>query len=81
MSTVLSVENLSVSYRLPGGRLRAVRDVSLAVARGEVLGIMGESGCGKSTLAAAMIGLLPQGAEVDGGAIRLNGEDMLRLSP
>lgn len=81
MSAVLSVENLSVSYRLPGGRLRAVRDVSLAVARGEVLGIMGESGCGKSTLAAAMIGLLPPGAEVDGGAIRLNGEDMLRLSP
>lgn len=79
--TVLSVENLSVSYRIPGGKLRAVRDVSLGVQRGEVLGIMGESGCGKSTLAAAMIGLLPAGASVDEGAIRLNGADMLRLPP
>jgi len=77
--SLLSVEGLSVSYRVPGGRLQAVRDVSLAVGRGEVLGIMGESGCGKSTLAAAMIGLLPPGAEVAAGAIRLNGEDMLRL--
>lgn len=77
--SVLSVEDLSVSYHIPGGRLRAVRDVSLSVGRGEVLGIMGESGCGKSTLAAAMIGLLPAGASVDGGAIRLNGADMLRL--
>ncbi|NBE07529.1 ABC transporter ATP-binding protein [Paragemmobacter ruber] len=78
--SVLSVEGLSVSYRVLGGRLQAVRDVTLAVGRGEVLGIMGESGCGKSTLAAAMIGLLPQGAEVAAGAIRLNGTDMLRLS-
>jgi oligopeptide/dipeptide ABC transporter ATP-binding protein len=77
--SVLSVEGVSVNYRVPGGRLQAVRDVSLAVGRGEVLGIMGESGCGKSTLAAAMIGLLPPGAEVTAGAIRLNGEDMLRL--
>lgn len=77
--SLLSVEGLSVSYRVPGGRLQAVRDVSLAVARGEVLGIMGESGCGKSTLAAAMIGLLPPGAEVAAGAILLNGQDMLRL--
>lgn len=79
--SVLSVEGLSVSYRIPGGRLRAVRDVSLSVGRGEVLGIMGESGCGKSTLAAAMIGLLPGGATLECGAIRLMGDDLLRLSP
>lgn len=81
MSAVLSVESLSVSYRIPGGWLRAVRDVSLSVGKGEVLGIMGESGCGKSTLAAAMIGLLPPAARVEAGAIRLNGTDMLRLPP
>ncbi|MEI2805301.1 MAG: ABC transporter ATP-binding protein [Albidovulum sp.] len=79
---LLSVENLSVSYRLPeGGAVRAVRGVSLAVARGEVLGIMGESGSGKSTLAAAMINLLPPGARIEGGAVRLGGVDMLRLPP
>lgn len=77
---LLSVEGLSVSYRVPeGGDVRAVRGVSLAVARGEVLGIMGESGSGKSTLAAAMINLLPPGARIEGGAVRLGGVDMLRL--
>ncbi|WP_413871735.1 ABC transporter ATP-binding protein [Albidovulum sp.] len=77
---LLSVEGLSVSYRVPeGGDVRAVRGVSLAVARGEVLGIMGESGSGKSTLAAAMINLLPPGARIEGGAVRLGGADMLRL--
>ena len=81
MTIALSVENLSVSYRVPGGRLRALRDVSLRVAKGEVLGIMGESGCGKSTLAAAMIGLLPRGACVDGGTVHLNGKDLLHLPP
>ncbi|MDP3264608.1 MAG: ABC transporter ATP-binding protein [Tabrizicola sp.] len=81
MTVVLEVQNLSVAYAMPGGALQAVRDVSLSVARGEVLGIMGESGCGKSTLAAAMINLLPPAARVGQGAVRLNGTDMLRLAP
>jgi len=81
MSAPLSVENLSVVYRVAGGNLQAVRDVSLSVQRGEVLGIMGESGCGKSTLAAAMINLLPVGAEIRQGGVRINGTDMLKLPP
>ncbi|MDM7933578.1 ABC transporter ATP-binding protein [Tabrizicola sp.] len=81
MSAPLSVENLSVVYRVAGGILQAVRDVSLSVQRGEVLGIMGESGCGKSTLAAAMINLLPVGAEIRQGGVRINGTDMLKLPP
>ena len=75
----LSVEHLSVGYAAPGGTVQALRDVSLAVAKGEVLGIMGESGCGKSTLAAAMMNLLPAAARVTAGAVRLNGTDLLRL--
>jgi oligopeptide/dipeptide ABC transporter ATP-binding protein len=81
MTAILEVQNLSVSYAVPGGALQAVRDVSLSVEKGEVLGIMGESGCGKSTLAAAMINLLPVGARVRQGAVRLNGTDMFRLAP
>lgn len=81
MTASLTVEGLSVAYRVAGGSLQAVRDVSLSVQRGEVLGIMGESGCGKSTLAAAMINLLPPGAQVLAGAVCLNGTDLFRLSP
>lgn len=78
---VLSVENLSLSYRVPGGRVAALRAVSLSVRQGEVLGIAGESGCGKSTLAAAMVDLLGANAEVTSGAVYLKGRDILALPP
>ncbi len=79
LTPALSVEHLSVGYAAPGGMVQALRDVSLSVAKGEVLGIMGESGCGKSTLAAAMMNLLPVAARVTAGAVRLNGTDLMRL--
>jgi peptide/nickel transport system ATP-binding protein len=58
-ANVLSIENLSVEFRTPAGRLRALRDVSLEVPRGSVVGIVGESGCGKSTLINAVWGCSP----------------------
>src|SRR5271165_978557 len=56
-------------------RLQAVDDVSLSVARGETLGIVGESGCGKSTLARCLVRLY----HPDGGTIRYDGNDVLDL--
>ncbi len=81
MTPALEVQNLSVGYAAPGGCVPVLRDVSVAVSKGEVLGIMGESGCGKSTLAAAMMNLLPAAAMVSGGAVLLDGIDLLTLPP
>src|SRR5215203_759949 len=77
MTDVLAVEDLSVDFRTPAGRLHALRDVSLSVGRGEIVGIVGESGCGKSTLINAVIGLLASNAEVVSGRILFNGADLL----
>jgi peptide/nickel transport system ATP-binding protein len=77
---VLRVEDLSVDFRTEGGRLHALRNVSLAVPRGEIVGVVGESGCGKSTLINAVIGLLAANAEIASGKILFNGADLLTMS-
>jgi len=74
--TLLRVEGLTVTYGGPAP-VRAVDDVSLAVARGECLGVMGESGSGKSTLAKALLGLLDE-AEVE-GSMSLDGIQLTAL--
>ncbi|GGL19427.1 ABC transporter ATP-binding protein [Planomonospora parontospora] len=64
----LRVEELTVSFRLPGATVRAVTGVSFEVRPGRCLALVGESGCGKSVLAHALLGLLPGNAEVAGRA-------------
>jgi peptide/nickel transport system ATP-binding protein len=76
---VLEVTGLSVTFPTADGDVRAVRDVSLALDRGETVGIVGESGSGKSTIALAALGLLPRGARVT-GSVRCGGQEMLGLS-
>jgi peptide/nickel transport system ATP-binding protein len=65
---VLRIEQLGVAFRTPQGEVTAVRDVSLSVARGECLGVVGESGAGKTQLFLATLGLLPAAARVTGSA-------------
>ncbi len=77
---VLDLRNLSVHYDTPDGPVAAVRDVSLRVARGETLGIVGESGCGKSSMAFAIMGYLGPTGRVSGEA-RLEGENLLAMDP
>ncbi len=77
MSTpVLSIEGYSLDYATHSGAFRALDDIRLAVARGEVLGLVGESGSGKTSLAYAIMRYLPATAREAGGAIRLGGEDL-----
>jgi oligopeptide/dipeptide ABC transporter ATP-binding protein len=75
----LSVEHLDLVYRTEGGVLHALRDVSLEVAPGEIVGIVGESGCGKSSLIQAILRLMPVNARIERGRIALSGTDLLTL--
>ena len=77
--TLLDVRNLSTHFDTREGVVKAVDGVSLSVARGEVLGIVGESGCGKSVTSLSIMGLVPKPGSVVGGEIIFNGQDVLDL--
>lgn len=76
---LLSVRDLCVDYVTDRGLVRAVDHVSFDLAPGEVMGIAGESGSGKSTLAQALLRILPAPAVISGGAVVLEGRDLLAL--
>jgi ABC-type glutathione transport system ATPase component len=77
MQTPLLQIRISADYRNKEGVLR---DVSLEIGRGEILGLVGESGCGKSTLSLAILGLLGLKGGRIRGEIHLNGRDLAKLS-
>ena len=70
---ILAIEDFSVVYRVPGGDVRAVQQVSLELYAGEVVGLVGESGSGKSTLAYGACRLLRAPALITGGSVRYQG--------
>jgi peptide/nickel transport system ATP-binding protein len=75
----LVLDDLQIGYRVRGNMQQIVRGVSLHVARGESVGLVGESGCGKSTIALAIVRYLARNGRVTGGRIELDGRDVLSL--
>jgi len=74
---LLRVDSLTVDYATGRGAVRALDDVSLAIPRGQALGLVGESGSGKSTVVLALLGLLGA-ARVTATALDFDGHDLLR---
>jgi peptide/nickel transport system ATP-binding protein len=77
---ILEVSDLSVDYIMERGTVRAVQDVSLEVAPGEFVGIVGESGCGKSTLLFAIAQLLAPPAAISSGSVIFKGANLVGLT-
>jgi peptide/nickel transport system ATP-binding protein len=75
---LLQVQDLHVHLPTSAGQAHALRGLSFTLDKGQTLGVIGESGCGKSLTALAIMGLLPEGAQVT-GSIRLNGQELLAL--
>jgi peptide/nickel transport system ATP-binding protein len=73
---VLQVSGLTISYGDRNGRRTAVHGIDFTVAAGEVVALVGESGSGKSSTAQAIIGLLPDGGQLEAGQISLSGKDV-----
>src|SRR5262245_51325405 len=78
---LLTVEDLAVSFPAEAGRARVVARVSLSIAPGETLALVGESGCGKSMTALAVMRLVPRPGRIEPRSrIRFDGRDLLALS-
>ena len=77
---VLSVENLTTSFKTPEGWKAVIRNISLHVDAGETVAIVGESGSGKSVTALSTMRLLPAGRSRTEGRILLDGTDLVKAS-
>jgi oligopeptide transport system ATP-binding protein len=81
MSRLLDVNNLKVNFKTYGGEVKAVRDVSFHVDKGEVVAIVGESGSGKSVTVQTIMGLIPMPPGIiKGGSIKFQGKEILGVS-
>ena len=78
---LLEVNNLEVTFGLRSGPVKALRDVSFSVERGERLGIVGESGAGKSVAAFAILNLLSRPGVISSGEVLFEGQDLSKLTP
>ena len=77
---VLKLEDVAVAYKVRGGEIEAVQNVSFEIMRGETHGIVGESGCGKSTVAWAVLNFLGANGYVKRGSIKFQGRELVGVT-
>lgn len=77
---LITMKNLDINYRLKSKTVNAVRDFTLSIDEGDIVGIIGESGSGKSTLAHGLMRILPENGYMEASEIVLNGRDISRIS-
>lgn len=80
MQKKLEVNNLTISFRTPGGKVQAVRDISFDLYQGETLAIVGESGSGKSVTNRAIMGISAGNSILESGQILYDGQDLVQIS-
>jgi peptide/nickel transport system ATP-binding protein len=79
--SILSVQDLSISFNTPAGWLRVVDGLSFEIKKGDCLGIVGESGCGKSVALASILGLTTwANGRIDAGKILFEGQNLLECN-
>lgn len=80
MENVAEIRDLTVAFGSPARPVYALRDITMNLPRGQIVGVVGESGSGKSTLALALIGLLSKGARIEKGSIRVGADELVGAS-
>jgi peptide/nickel transport system ATP-binding protein len=81
VSGLVEVSGLTAQYRREGAWNTVLREIELAIAPGEALGLAGESGCGKSTLASLLLGERRSERRIAAGSVRLDGVDLFHATP
>jgi peptide/nickel transport system ATP-binding protein len=78
---VLALEGVTLTARVAGREVALLREITFRLARGRVLGLVGESGAGKSMIGRLVSGFLPDGFAITGGSIRFAGRDLRAATP
>jgi oligopeptide/dipeptide ABC transporter ATP-binding protein len=76
---LLDFRSTNIHFNTKKGDVHVIRELAYQVERGKTLGIVGESGCGKSVSSLAIMGLLPESANVDSEGVFFNGQDLLGI--
>ena len=81
MNHLLDVKDLEVNFKTYGGEVKAVRNVSFHVDKGEIVAIVGESGSGKSVTVQSIMGLIPMPPGIiKGGSVQFEGQELLGMT-